>query len=84
MAKYILLYGVVMLAVSLIVVHIAKGAKTPPAVPCDSCKYLIRKGGLWKYYCNCQKANEMGFTHHFDTAPEYCGLWEPRKENDDA
>lgn len=77
MAKYIILYGVVVLVVSLNVIRVARGPKEPSQIPCDTCKYLVRKGGYYKYYCGNQQA-QGGFSDRFDKPPEYCGFWERR------
>lgn len=73
---YISLMGLVNLLTGIIVVRIAKGKKEPPPVPCDNCRYLLKKGGgLYKYYCR-----RPGSTLYdcFNNAPEYCGEWKQR------
>lgn len=52
-------------------------------VPCDSCKYLYKKGGggAWKYYC-CKNGEWYINLDSFDTPPEYCKAWEFRGEQE--
>lgn len=74
---YISLRGLVNLLTGIIVVRIAKGKKEPPPVPCDNCRYLLKKGGgPYKYYCRRPGAHPYG--DYFDNAPEYCREWEQR------
>ena len=49
------------------------------SAPCNSCRYLRRKGGsgLWRYTC---KPPGNLFEEHFDKCPRYCGDYEPRDE----
>ena len=57
-----LAFVIVGIAISAIVIE----KKT---IPCDSCKYLVRKGGAWKYTC---KKPDRYFDDTFDKVPTYC------------
>ena len=49
---------------------------------CDSCRYLLRKGGgaAWKYECQ-QPHNYC--KSQFDRCPQYCANYLPREEQAD-
>lgn len=47
--------------------------------PCDSCKYLQRKGGKGLYQYTCKKPGEV-MQHSFDRQPKYCAQWYPRND----
>lgn len=47
------------------------------SIPCDSCAFLIKKGGFWKYTC---KRADYFFTDSFDKPPEYCKYYKPKEE----
>lgn len=84
MIKYIILfilYGIVMLIVSLIVIYKAKQANS--VCPCDTCDNLRRKtkGGMseFKYLCK-----ESDRERSFDRPPIYCAFYRKRGDNEDG
>lgn len=78
---YIALMGLVNLLTGVITIGIAKDKKEPPQAPCDTCGYLLKKGGGYhRYYCV-----RPGAPHpydYFNEAPEYCSTWKPRDGGD--
>ena len=46
------------------------------SIPCDSCEFLIKKGGFWKYSCN---RGDWSMPDEFDKPPEYCKYHKPRE-----
>lgn len=48
---------------------------------CDSCKRLIRKGGIgaWRYECRYNYSEELDFTEKFDRCPKYCKYYDPKE-----
>lgn len=42
---------------------------------CDSCKKLIRKGGVWRYECRYNHSEGFGF----DRCPKYCPYYDPKE-----
>lgn len=50
------------------------------SAPCNSCRYLKKKGGegAWKYTC---KHPGCYFEEHFDKPPRYCGHYKRRDED---
>ena len=58
----------------------ATGRSSKKETPCDSCAYLARKGGTWKYYCG---RYDMKYPYSFDKAPEYCKYYEERRKQNE-
>jgi len=67
---------VAILAVGCVAALVVLREKT---IPCNSCRYLRKKGGggFWKYTC---KHPECYFEQHFDKPPRYCGHYKSREE----
>lgn len=47
--------------------------------PCDTCKYLLEKGGHWRYTCN----PPHRIIRHFDKPPSYCAYYMSREDAKD-
>ena len=51
-------------------------------VPCNSCKWLIKRGGggIWEYSCT-EGGTRHHTTHEFDMPPKYCKYYKPIDED---
>ena len=47
------------------------------SIPCDSCVFIIKKGGILKYTC---RRGDRSFDDTFNNPPEYCKYYKPRGE----
>ena len=49
------------------------------SIPCNSCRYLVRRGGgIWRYTCKPKGELE----ECFDTPPKYCNRYKRREEEE--
>ena len=52
------------------------------SIPCNSCKYLVKRGGLWKYTCK-RDTSAWSLSDSFDTPPKYCKYYKHTEEAHD-
>lgn len=49
------------------------------SIPCNSCAFLVKKGGgYWKYTCH--RGSAWSFDDTFDHPPNYCKYYKPMEE----
>ena len=52
------------------------------SIPCNSCAFLVKKGGgYWKYTCN--RGSLWSFDDHFDSPPKYCKYYKSQEEENE-
>lgn len=50
------------------------------SIPCNSCAFLVKKGGgCWKYTCH--RESEWSFEDKFDYPPKYCKYYKQKEES---
>ena len=52
------------------------------SIPCNSCAFLVKKGGPWEYTCH--RGGAWHFDDTFDTPPKYCKYYKPMEDQNDA
>lgn len=52
------------------------------SIPCDSCEYLVQKGGSpWKYVCN-GHVKYYYSCDEFDKPPKYCSKYKRKQQKE--
>lgn len=75
---YLVMSNCLIIAVLLFVVPVYIARHFDKEIPCNHCKYLVQKGGNWKYTC-CRP--DMYIHHSFDKAPTYCQYFKEKESN---
>ena len=52
------------------------------SIPCNSCAFLVKKGGgCWRYTCH--RGSAWSFDDAFDHPPKYCKYYQKRGQKDE-